>query len=303
MQLSLSLLPWWRLLASRPARSLGLLAQAFSRRDRRNPNGAGSGSSDAADHGDCRQQLMSALDTQIIPRLVNAHRADEVALRQPQTDRVSAAQIEVFAGVCAAADRGGAQRFIEQMREDGIDAEAVFIDLIGPAARYLGQQWESDALSFSDVTVGLSLMHGIVHEMGYDHHDGPQLAGEVKRIMLACAPGSQHLLGLSMVSEMFRRAGWQVVLEIAPCSAELCRAASNEWFDMIGLSVALDPQLGVLARLVADLKRASRNPQTPVILGGPIFSLRACAPEDFGAQGICRDGRDSIALAARLVSA
>lgn len=302
MQLSLSFLPSWRLLACRPVRSLGLLAQAFSRGDRGETSPDASASNDDA-HDECRQQLMATLDTQIIPRLVNAHRADEAALPQRQTDRISAAQIEVFAGVCVAADRVGAQRFIEQVREDGVDAEAVFIDLIGPAARYLGQQWESDALSFSDVTVGLSLMHAIVHEMGYDHHDGPQLAGEVKRIMLACAPGSQHLLGLSMVSELFRRAGWQVVLEIAPSSAELCRAAKNEWFDMIGLSLALDSQLAVLGKLVADLKRASRNPRTHVILGGPIFSLRHCTAEEFGAQGICRDGRESVSLAARLVSA
>jgi MerR family transcriptional regulator, light-induced transcriptional regulator len=218
-------------------------------------------------------------------------------------DRVSPAQIEVFAGVCVAADRAGAARFIEHIRADGLDAESVFLDLIGPAARYLGQQWESDALSFSDVTVGLSLMHAIVHEMGYDHHDGPQLAGAVKRIMLACAPGSQHLLGLSMVSELFRRAGWQVVVEIAPSTGELSRAVKNEWFDMIGLSVALDVQLATLADLVATLKRSSRNPQTHVILGGPIFALRSCTAEDFGAQGICQDGRDSVLLATRLVSA
>ena len=121
--------------------------------------------------------------------------------------------------------------------------------------------------------------------------------------MLASAPGSQHVLGLSIVSEFFRSAGWQVVLEVSPSSQELCHAVQNEWFDLVGLSVALDAQLEELPALVARLKGASRNPGTPVLLGGPVFSVRDCAPEAFGAQAICLDARDSVVLAQSLLAA
>ena len=133
--------------------------------------------------------------------------------------------------------------------------------------------------------------------MGYEYHDGPQQGSGVKRVMLASAPGSQHVLGLSIVSEFFRKAGWQVVLEVSPSRTELCHAVQNEWFDLVGLSVALDSQLDALSALVGSLKSASRNPSTPVLLGGPAFTIGSHRAEAFGAEAICVDARECVPLA------
>lgn len=250
-----------------------------------------------ANDDDCRRSMRSVLETQIIPRLVQAHRqgtAHEVASATPRPGRDD---ILALAQRCSAGDRAGAARIIDDLRAQGLEQDSVLVDLIGPAARYLGEQWEDDRASFSDVTVGLVLMHELIHSMGYEYHDGPQEAGVVRRVMLASAPGSQHVLGLSIVSEFFRKAGWQVVLEVSPSSAELCRAVKNEWFDLVGVSVALDGQLRSLPELVKNLKAASRNPVTPILLGGPVFGLREHRAESFGAQAICLDARESVRLA------
>jgi methanogenic corrinoid protein MtbC1 len=250
-----------------------------------------------ANDDDCRRSMRSVLETQIIPRLVQAHRqgtAHEVASATPHPRRDD---ILALAQRCSAGDRAGAARIIDDLRAQGLEQDSVLVDLIGPAARYLGEQWEDDRASFSDVTVGLVLMHELIHSMGYEYHDGPQEAGVVRRVMLASAPGSQHVLGLSIVSEFFRKAGWQVVLEVSPSSAELCRAVKNEWFDLVGVSVALDGQLRSLPELVKNLKAASRNPVTPILLGGPVFGLREHRAESFGAQAICLDARESVRLA------
>lgn len=250
-----------------------------------------------ANDDDCRRSMRSVLETQIIPRLVQAHRqgaAHEVASATPRPRRED---ILALAQRCSAGDRAGAARVIDDLRAQGLEQDSVLVDLIGPAARYLGEQWEDDRASFSDVTVGLVLMHELIHSMGYEFHDGPQEAGGVRRVMLASAPGSQHVLGLSIVSEFFRKAGWQVVLEVSPSSAELCRAVKNEWFDLVGVSVALDAQLRGLPELVKNLKAASRNPVTPILLGGPVFGLREHRAESFGAQAICLDARESVRLA------
>lgn len=190
---------------------------------------------------------------------------------------------------------------MDRLRSVGLHPENLLLDLIAPAARLLGQSWDEDRLDFTSVTSGLMLMHEIVHAFGYEIHDGPTESGDVRRVMLASAPGSQHLLGLSIVSEFFRNAGWQVVLEISPSGAELARAVSNEWFDLVGLSVALDSQLAELPELVSRLRQASRNPMVPVMLGGPIFVLRELDAEQFGAQAVCMDARESIGVAAALM--
>lgn len=250
---------------------------------------------------DCRRSMRSVLESHVIPRLVQAHPVGDRAAAGGAATRSLEAEVRGFAHSCAIGDRDGATALIDRLCDEGIGQEAIFVDLIAPAARHLGAQWEDDLVSFTDVTIGLVIMHEAIHAMGYEYLDGPQDAGRVRRVMLASAPGSQHVLGLSIVSEFFRSAGWQVVLEVSPSSVELCHAVRNEWFDLVGVSVGLDAQLESLPALVARLKAASRNPATPVLLGGPVFSLRECTPAEFGAQAICLDARGSVALAESLL--
>jgi methanogenic corrinoid protein MtbC1 len=251
-----------------------------------------------SDDDDCRRSMRTVLESQIIPRLVQAHRAGEERAANDSASRALHEEITSFAGFCARGERQNAALLIERLQTEGLDQEGIFIELITPAARYLGEQWEEDQLGFAEVTVGLMQMQEVIHSMGYEYHDGPQHATCVKRVMLASAPGSQHVLGLSIVSEMFRKAGWQVVLEVSPSRTQLCHAVQNEWFDLVGLSVALDSQLDTLSSLVDSLKAASRNPTTPVLLGGPAFSMGAVhRAEAFGAQAICVDARECVPMA------
>ena len=294
MHLAFSASPVSRMLRLGRAISSWTLSSMFERRESDLPQ---SNDRSTATDNECRRSMRTVLESHIIPRLVQAHRTGEDRAANDSASRPLGDEITAFAEFCAGGKRQQATLLIERLKAEGLDQDDVFIDLITPAARYLGQQWEEDLLGFAEVTVGLVLMQEVIHGMGYEYHDGPQHAGGIKRVMLASAPGSQHVLGLSIVSEFFRKAGWQVVLEVSPSHTELCHAVQNEWFDLVGLSVALDSQLDVLSGLVDSLKAASRNPTTPVLLGGPAFSIGAHRAETFGAQAICVDARDCVKLA------
>ena len=99
-------------------------------------------------------------------------------------------------------------------------------------------------------------IHAITHAIGFAYEEGPRIQGETKRVMIASAPGSEHLLGPTVVSEFFRREGWQVVVEISPSAKELAQAVAGEWFDTVGLSVSINQQLSGLDALVAQIGRA-----------------------------------------------
>lgn len=251
--------------------------------------------------------MRDVLELHVIPRLLQVTRpASAASAPDPAAPRpaapVSVADIEHFARLCAAGDRTAREALVRRLQSEGLQPDSVLVDLIAPAARHLGQRWEDDTLDFASVTLGLVQMHELVHALGYGVHDGPQASGAVRRMMLACAPGSQHMLGLFIVSEFFRKAGWEVVLEVSPTRDELCRAVANEWFDLVGLSVAIDAQLADLPALVGQLSAASRNPSVPVLLGGPAFLTRDLPAESFGAQAICRDARESLGVANALVA-
>jgi hypothetical protein len=56
-----------------------------------------------------------------------------------------------------------------------------------------------------------------------------------------------------------------------------------------------------LPDLVGRLRAASRNPLVPVMLGGPVFLMRNLSAEQFGAQAVCLDARESLNIAQALV--
>jgi methylmalonyl-CoA mutase cobalamin-binding subunit len=78
---------------------------------------------------------------------------------------------------------------------------------------------------------------------------------------------------------------------------------ANEWFDVVGISVALEAQLQALPDLIAHLRTSSGNPKVRVVLGGPIFLRHEVSPEDLGADAIFTDAREAVGAVQRLVRA
>jgi methanogenic corrinoid protein MtbC1 len=248
---------------------------------------------------DCKKSLTEVIETQIIPRLVQAHR---VSLTDADLDSqgpgVSPKQLATFVALSKSSHSSETTQFIDELLHQGITTDRIFLELIAPAARQLGQMWEQDLCDFTEVTCGLVRMHEITHRLGFEYQNGPQLGGDVQRIMLASAPGSQHFLGMTIVSDFFRKAGWDVVIEISLSETELVHAVSNEWFDVIGISCATEAQLKTLPSLIRALKAASGNPEPGVLLGGPIFTIQTHDARSLGADGICVDVKEAVALAA-----
>jgi methylmalonyl-CoA mutase cobalamin-binding subunit len=114
--------------------------------------------------------------------------------------------------------------------------------------------------------------------------------------MMCCAPGSSHLLGATIVGDLFRREGAIVVVDVSSNQEELVRAVAKEWFDVIGISVAVESQLLALKSLVQELKLSSGNPKVRVLLGGPIFMLVDATAEMFGADAISNNQQEVISL-------
>jgi methylmalonyl-CoA mutase cobalamin-binding subunit len=139
-------------------------------------------------------------------------------------------------------------------------------------------------------------MHQVIYRFGYEFRDGPHDKGEQSNVLVCCAPGSMHLLGATIVGDLFRRTGASVVVEISSTEEQLVRAVANEWFDVIGISVAIESQLLQLKSLVQAMKRNSGNPNVKVILGGPIFLLVEVTADIFGADVISNNPQEVLSL-------
>lgn len=255
---------------------------------------------DTSSEGNCQQSLLSVIESQIIPKLMSVHQRGTPASRAADAiaRTFTAEEIQLFARTCLSNDPEESLEHVKTfMSGESVSIESVFLDLITPAARWLGQQWEEDKMDFTAVTHGLMRMHQITRNLGYVNTESPQSGTEVKRILLACTPGSMHILGLVIVSEFFRSDGWQVVLDIAPTELSLVQALKREWFDMIGLSVGLVEQLAELPGLINKLKSQALNPSTLVILGGPATLLSPEIIQKSGADGVAAQADQAVLLA------
>jgi len=255
-------------------------------------------------HSDYHSSILSIVESQVIPHLLKAERIKKPHLSLIPSARALPTQkeIAIFVDLCIAKDQKVSQAFVDHFLNTGWHKEDILLELIAPAARYLGSQWDDDRMDFSQVNLGFVRLHAITNQFRFASKESLSVKAKVNRVMIATAPGSLHMLGATIVADFFRQKGWQVEVAISSSSNELVQAVSSEWFDVIGLSISIEQQLTNLADLIDQFKCSSLNPRAAVLLGGPIFAAKELRAMDFGADGICVDAKNAVGLAASLLS-
>jgi methanogenic corrinoid protein MtbC1 len=239
------------------------------------------------------------IETEIIPRLVAAHRQDSTH-GGPLGAKIFPEDVMAFSEIAMQRDAAACLEFVGSIRSRGVSLPEIYLDLIAPAASRLGALWCEDRCDFTLVTVGLWRMQQVLYDLSPEFRTGPEaVSGEQRRIMLSAVPGSQHTMGILMVSEFFHRAGWQVWGEPMATRKDLLEAVSQQWFDVIGISVGSEPQLDNVGELIHALRRASKNPEVRVMLGGPV-AISSDYARRCGANAVAADAEQAIAIATRL---
>jgi hypothetical protein len=102
-------------------------------------------------------------------------------------------------------------------------------------------------------------------------------------------PGELHSLGAALDSEAMWHHGWSPQSEFPNDNADLQKLLKADWFDVLDLtmSVALQRQhwLPRLAETIRLARRASRNKNLIVMVGGRIFAEEAATGSNLGANG------------------
>ncbi len=194
-------------------------------------------------------------------------------------------------------------------RAQGVAVEAICLDLLSATARHLGDLWVEDRCSFTEVTLAAVHLHRLLHAMasGADavgRDAGAEGGGAATGLaLLVAAPGEQHSLGLSMLSDFFRGAGWQVQNPAVTGPADAARVVAARPVDLIGFSLGAEVHLPRLAPCVAAVRRASRNRDIIVMVGGPAFLDRPELAIRLGADDTARDAAEALTRAAALLAA
>lgn len=248
--------------------------------------------------------LLRAIENEIIPRLMLAHRNPQECLLPPAmpSAAIGPEDVTAFSRLVLAPDENLARACIDLMRTRGSSVEAIYVDLLAPVARHLGELWEEDLCDFTDVTMGLGRLQQILRELSGGLAEGGRQATEGRRILLLPCPGEQHTFGLVMVGEFFRRAGWDVSGGPAEIKVDAAALVQREHFDVIGLSLAGDTHLSELGLCVRAVRHQSLNPDIVVLVGGPAFVSHPEYLEQIQADAFAVDGRQAPGMADELVA-
>ncbi len=264
-----------------------------------------------------RKDLTRTIQAEIIPRLMLAHRMDgSPGLERPQTldgtpaldgaqpvtlsaEIVVSGELDLLAFVerLLRPTNGSALEFIAPLRGRGIAIETIFLDLLAPAAHHLGTLWETDEASFTDVTIGLTHLQQLVRELAPTFELDQRFGGSGHRAVLAPAPGDQHVFGLILLEEFFRRAGWDVIGAAVSQELDLLELVRNEYVALLGFSIADSRSIEPLQTLVKRLREESINEHLIIMVGGNCVLEDPSLVAKLGADETGRTALDAVSAA------
>lgn len=246
-------------------------------------------------------RVATAIEAALVPRLVMLHGGRAGASRDGE-DAVILAAIEPFTAALTVDDEAVAARgLLQHLLGRGTSFETICLGVMAPAARRLGAMWETDDCDFALVTLGLSRLQRLMRELD------ARIAAKAVPIdpgrvaLLAVTPGEQHVLGIAMIGDFLRRAGWEIHDAVGASSAEIAQTVGRSWFCIAALSCGAPQGLGPLSARITAIRSRSRNRGIGVLVGGLAFLDNPEAAIRVGADAMAQDARAAVFQAERLL--
>lgn len=253
--------------------------------------------------------INAVIEGDIIPRLMMAHsladfdEAPSFAESRSGSagDQISAAAMQAFADLPLELEAANLTEVVDLYLAQGVSVTSVYLDLLAPAARRLGELWESDACDFVDVTMGLWRLQEVMRDIASRFPPEMRFGAAARRALFAPVPGDDHNFGALMIEEIFARAGWQSEVLPRPKRRELLDIVSRKPLDLVGLTVSKDCPSSSLSSLIKAVRSVAINPQMVVLIGGNTIVQNPHLVAEIGADGTGKDARGALELAERLV--
>ena len=191
--------------------------------------------------------------------------------------------------------------FVDNCLANGSSVEVIFVELLAPAARRLGEYWEEDSEDFVGVTMGLWRIQEILRELTLRIPPKSRPGHGQRSALFSAMPGEQHSFGTLMVAECFQRAGWDADVLIEATQSELNGKLAKRHYDVIGLTVTRDCTTAALSSVINTIKTVSSNPNIRVLMGGRVINEQPELVDECGADATAIDAPSAVALADILV--
>lgn len=227
--------------------------------------------------------LHEALVSHVIPQLI------DTAVRVYTKKTMLPTHSVALGQVCVSPDLAAPEAYARSLLTQDFDIESLYLDTIPETARLFHDWWEADDIDFIQVTSGIFRLEELVYSLSAEFVMGlqkPKPANSFSALLVR-PPGAQHSLGLLLLSQYFKRYGWQVFSANQFTEEDMAVAVRSEWVDLLGISVSEDRQIPTLKKTIALLRKQSGNPHMLVMAGGPLLRLQPNLADLVGADFSC----------------
>lgn len=160
-------------------------------------------------------------------------------------------------------DEGDAERLVARARTRGADTAVLVRDLVAPALSEVGLMWARGEASIAEEHLATALAGRVLGRSS----GAAALRPSAGRIVFACMEGEFHDVGIRLLADVAREAGWEAESLGANVPREaLVAFVAQRPPAVLALSVSLAAHVPEAARSIADVREAA--PATTVLVGG-----------------------------------
>jgi methanogenic corrinoid protein MtbC1 len=202
-------------------------------------------------------------------------------------------QAAYFAALCNG-DEAAARAVVDNLRAIGVNTTTIYFDVFAPSMQQIGELWERNQITVAEEHLATAITERMIGQLSL----GARLLAQHEQgvVLVGCVAGERHELGLRMLADLLRQAGWRVLyLGGDVPTADWVQLAVRTNADAVAISAGAQRFLPALRSLVSQLRAAL--PNTLVLVGGAMFVRE---PELWQAVGATLYDVDPVAAVERL---
>jgi methanogenic corrinoid protein MtbC1 len=235
----------------------------------------------------------------IVPELLVRNK--DLLITQPdEGGHPTEADILKLSSLILGPDNSDALEYINALREKGLTLDNLYLELLEPTARHLGELWIVDKIDFFAVTIGVGRMQRIVHHFADLDKLGPY--DEKRRALMLVPPGEDHTFGSQLVQRFLRAADWSVVALDGSETRKAADVVSREWVVVVGISISADVDVDDLRQMIKSIRSRSLNPHIGIMIGGPKIARSPELVAEVGADGQAQNAPAAVLLAEKMLA-
>ena len=138
------------------------------------------------------ESLVKTIEGKILPHIIEQHLESSIPEDLLAKAAINENNILQLTNLVLQEDARASVNFVKEIHSSGTSLEDIYLLLLTPVARKLGEMWEEDESSFTDVTIGLWRIKQLMYDLSPIFQQYAEQNKTGSSIMLVPLPGSQH---------------------------------------------------------------------------------------------------------------